>query len=124
MQNYNSKFKNQDIKTRTYQFSLSTLKFLEQLPKNYIYQTIGKQLLRSSTSIGANIIEAQAGSSKRDFTNFISHSLKSANETIYWLNLLQDSIKSKSSHLNILIKECNEIAKILGASMLRLKNRK
>ena len=55
--------------------------------------TLVNQLLRSSTSIGANIIEAQAGRTKRDFTNFLTHALKSANETKYWLGLLRDARK-------------------------------
>ena len=59
-----------NLKYRAYQFSLSAISFLEILPRNDIYQTIGRQLLRSATSIGANIIEAQAGRTKRDFINF------------------------------------------------------
>jgi four helix bundle protein len=70
-----------DIRKRTYAFALGIIRFIENLPKDYICQILGKQLLRSATSIGANIIEARASSSKRDFINFFSHSLKSANET-------------------------------------------
>ena len=71
MRNCNSKLENYDIKLRSYKFSLTVIRFLEKLPSNYIYQTIGKQLVRSATSIGANMIEAQAGSSKNDFKNFM-----------------------------------------------------
>jgi four helix bundle protein len=118
------KNKNYDIKHRSYFFSISIIKFLEKLPKSYICQTIGKQLLRSATSIGANIIEAQAGSSKRDFQNFINHALKGANETKYWLCLLRDGLKTKFSDIDKLLSEADELAKILGASVLRLKGRK
>jgi four helix bundle protein len=54
-----------DLKKRSYIYALDAIKLLEGLPKDYISQTIGKQLLRSATSIGANIVEAQAASSKK-----------------------------------------------------------
>ena len=78
-----------DLKERTYNYALDVIQFLESLPKNYISQTLGRQLLRSATSIGANIIEAQASSSKKDFVNFYHHSLKSANESKFWFGLLK-----------------------------------
>ncbi len=118
------KNKNYDIKYRAYYFSVDVIKLLEQLPKTYTYQVIGKQLLRSATSIGANIVEAQAGSSKKDFKNFINHALKSANETKYWLCLLRDGLKARPEHIEELISEADEISRILGASMLKLKGRR
>lgn len=124
MKNCNSKFKTYDIKHRAYYFSLEIIKFLETLPKNYVCLIIGKQLLRSSTSIGANIIEAQAGSSKKDFKNFIRYALKSANETKYWLCLLRDGVNLKEDKIKSLLKEADELAKILGASVLKLQGRK
>ena len=72
------------------------IEFLDTLPKDTSSQVIAKQLLRSATSIGANIVEAEGASSKRDFTNFFSHSLKSANESLYWLGLLRDAKKIDS----------------------------
>ena len=126
MTNEKMKFQNEnyDIKKRTYSFSLNVISFLQVLPKTYIYQTVGKQLLRSATSIGANIIEAQAASSKRDFQNFLNHALKSANETKYWLLLIRDSLGRKLNAVNTLLQEADELSKILGASLLRLKGRK
>ena len=111
-----------DSKTRTYQFSLKIIEFINKLPKEMSTQIIAKQLLRSATSIGANIIEAQASPSRKDFTNFFHHSLKSANETKYWLGLLRDSKKGDEETINPLIQDVNEIAKILGSSLLTLKN--
>ncbi len=117
-------FKTYNIKYRAYYFSIKIIKFLEKLPEKYIYKTIGNQLLRSATSIGANIIEAQAASSKKDFRNFMNHSLKSANETKYWLCLLRDGVKIKIQGIDELLKEADELSKILGASMLKLKGRR
>ncbi len=81
VQNYNSKCKI-DIKKRAYSYALELIKLVGQLNQGDLsVQVIARQLLRSGTSVGANIMEAQASSSKREFTNFLNHSLKSANET-------------------------------------------
>lgn len=112
-----------DSKIRAYQFSLKVIKLVDALPKDASAQIIAKQLLRAATSIGANIIEAQGSSSRRDFINFFHHSLKSANETRYWLEILRDSNKAQGS-IDELIKETDELAKILGASILTLKGKR
>jgi len=123
MQNCNSKLKI-DIKLRAYKFSLVVIRFINDLPKSQTNKIISSQLLRSATSIGANIIEAQAGSSKKDFKNFMNVALKSANETKYWLCLLRDSGLVEKKKVSRLLQEAVELSKILGASMLRLKGRK
>jgi four helix bundle protein len=87
-------------------------------------QIIAKQLLRAATSVGANIFEAQASPSRKDFTNFFHHSLKSANETKYWLCLLKDANKVNIEIIDKLIKEIDELAKILGSSILTLRAKK
>ena len=124
MKNYNSKFKI-DIKKRAYLYALNIIKLLDQLAKNDLScQIIGKQLLRSATSIGANIVEAQAASSKRDFTNFLNHYLKSSNESKFWLGLLRDSNKATKEMVNPLLDETKELANILASSILKLKGKK
>jgi four helix bundle protein len=122
MQSQNLKFKT-DLKQRSYKFSLDIIAFIDKLSKDMSTQIIAKQLLRSATSIGANIIEAQASPSKKDFTNFFSHSLKSANESRYWLELLKDSDKADKGMVEPLLQEAKEIANILGSSILTLKGR-
>ncbi|MDO9464634.1 MAG: four helix bundle protein [bacterium] len=112
------------LRERAYQYSLKIIKLVDNLPKQHSAQVIGAQLLRSATSIGANITEAQAGSSRKDFANFYSYSLKSANETKYWLGLLKDSKKVTENVIAPLLQEVCEIANILGASILTLKKRK
>lgn len=123
MQNQNSKCKTK-LKDRAYRYSIQMIEFLDTLPRDISGQIIVKQLLRSSTSIGANIIEAQASSSKKDFTNFFNHSLKSANESLYWLGLLRDAKKIKNSKLDYLFNETQELANILGSSILTLKGKR
>ena len=122
MQNQNSKLKT-DLKHRAYQYSIKIIEFLDVLPKDVSTGVITKQLLRSATSIGANIVEVKGASSKRDFTNFFSHSLKSANESLYWLGLLRDAKKINSVQLEYLLNETKELANILGSSILTLKGK-
>lgn len=114
-----------ELKKRAYLYALNIIKFIDTLDKrDFSIQIISRQLLRSASSIGANIIEAQAGSTKRDFTNFFSYALKSANESKFWLGLLRDSKKANLEKTNKLLKETMELANILGSSILTLKGRK
>lgn len=92
-------------KERTFCFSLEIIRYLKLLPQDYVNQTIGKQLLRSATSIGANVIEAQAGSSRKDFSNYYQIALKSANETKYWLELLIDLVEGEARKKRYFLKK-------------------
>jgi four helix bundle protein len=85
---------------------------------------MGDQLLRSGTSILGNYIEGQAANSKRDFTNYFNHSLKSTNESKLWICLLKDSGRINSPESEWLLKERNEIGNIFGSSILTLKGKK
>ena len=124
MQNNNSKPKI-ELKRRVYLYAIAIIKFIDRLEKrDFSIEVIAKQLLRSATSIGANIIEAQAGSTRKDFTNFFAHALKSANESRFWLGLLRDSGKAEKGDVGKLLQETTEIANILGSSILTLKGRR
>ena len=79
------------------------------------------QLLRASTSIGANLIEARAAHSKKDFIKFYEIALKSSNETKYWLCLLRDGLKIDKMKINSFLTEANEISKIVGSIVVKLK---
>lgn len=123
MQKDRPKIKN-EFKHRTYKFSLQIIKFIDTLLKDQTCTIISNQLLRSATSIGASVIEVHAASSKRDYTNFFNHALKSANETKYWLGLLRDSNKTTIDLANNLLKESSEPANILASSILTLKGKR
>ena len=123
MQNQNSKPKI-ELKNRAYQYSIRIIEFIDTLPNDTSIRIIVKQMLRSAASIGANVIEAQASSSKREFTNFFRYSLKSANESLYWLGLLKDAKKINSEQLDYLLQETQELANILGSSILTLKGKR
>jgi four helix bundle protein len=113
-----------DLRKRTYLYALDITEFLQSLPKGYISQVIGKQSLRSATSIGANIIEAQASSSKKDFANFYRHGLKSANESRFWLELIRDSIGMAKDEVVSLLTETIELSNILASSILTLREKR
>jgi len=113
-----------DLKVRCYLFSIKIIKFLATLPEKKVYWVIGDQLLRAATSVGANIVEAKSSSSRRDFIKFYEIALKSANETKYWLGLLRDATEAEKVKVNLLLSEINEIANMLGSSIITLKNKK
>lgn len=112
-----------DIRDRSYEYAKRIIHLLEDLPKDYVSQTLGKQLLRSATSVGANIIEAQASPSKKDFANFYNHSLKSANESKYWLRLMNDCGKSPKEATLVLLQETNELSNIIATILLKVRNK-
>jgi four helix bundle protein len=122
-QSHNSKVKN-EFRERCYNYSIAVIKLIKDLPEKRIYWTLSDQLLRSATSIGANIVEAKSASSKRDFIKFYEIALKSANETKYWLGLLRDALEADKSGINKLLRETSEIANILAASLLTMKGKK
>lgn len=123
MKNDKEKFKT-ELKRRIYSWILYLIKFLDSLSKDTITQRIVDQLFRSGGSIGANYIEAQSSSSKKDFTNFLHYSLKSANESKFWLAVLRDTKRDEQNRVGWLLKELTEIANILGASILTLKGKR
>lgn len=122
MQNHNSKFKT-DLKTRCYTFSLELITFIDTLPKERSCWIIGDQLLRSGTSIGANLTEATSSSSKLEFKKFHEIALKSANEIKYWLRLLFDSNKADKIFLERLLGEVTELANMIAAGVLKMKGK-
>ncbi len=112
VQNDKAKFK-KEFKEQVYRFILKLVEFIDNLPKDSCSRIVGEQLLRSGTSIGANYIESQASSSKKDFTNFFNHSLKSANESKFWLSILRDSGRASSSEVEIFLANCLKLPTFL-----------
>jgi four helix bundle protein len=110
-----AKDKPEDIKDRTFQFALAIVSLVESLPNTISAKTIGKQLIRSGTSIGANVEEATAAHSKDDFIYRMNVALREARETLYWLRLLDASRILEKRPLTDVLQEADEIARILGA---------
>jgi four helix bundle protein len=123
-QNYNSNVKSKDVKIRSYILSLEIIKFVNSLPNQRAFWVIGDQLLRSITSIGANMIEAHSSSSRKEYINYYQISLKSANEARYWLGLLRDSYPELQGQCEIFLQEVMEISNMIAASILTLKGKR
>lgn len=113
-----------EFKARIYAYIMRLIKFLNMLPRDPVLREIASQLMRSGTSIGANYFEAQGASSRKDYQNYFSISLKSANESKFWLNILHDSglvpihITDESRWL---MQETGELANIFVSSILTMK---
>jgi len=117
----------QEFKVRLYKYVLCLVKFLSSLPNDPVIREIKTQLMDSGTSIGANYFEAQGASSKQDYKNFFNHSLKSANETKFWLAVLRDSELVPQDKIKIcqwLLDETKEISNIFASSILTMRNKK
>ena len=108
---------------KSYDFSLAIIKLYKNLSTEKKEFILSKQVLRSGTSIGANINEALSGESKRDFIHKMNVSLKEARETAYWLNLLSDSDYIQKEEFNSLINTCQELIKMLSSIILTTKER-
>ncbi len=113
-----------DFKRRLYNFVIKLIQFIDRLHNDNVSKRISDQLLRSGTSILSNYIEGQAASSKKDFTNFFSISLKSANESKLWLALLRDTKRVKPEDVEWFLKELNEISNIFASSIITLKGKR
>ena len=99
---------------RLFDFAVRTVKYSRMLPKAKEYQIISYQLIKSSTSSGANYEEAQGSISKPDFFNKINISLKEMRETNYWLRIIKE-IKDLDNEIDYLLNESLELKRILGA---------
>ncbi len=111
------------IQDKSFEFSLAIIDLYKQLIKDKEY-IISKQLLRSGTSIGANIEEASTGQSKKDFTAKMSIASKEARETRYWLKLLQRNQLAKrdcSEYLNFIEEIINILTTIVKTSQSNIK---
>ena len=110
--------KDNPIKTKSYAFAVRIVKLRQYLNSEKKEFDLSKQVLRSGTSIGANISEGGAGQSKKDFIAKLSIALKEAHETRFWLCLLKDSDYLDEERYNSLLKDCEELIIIL-TSILR-----
>ncbi len=103
------------IRERSYAFALRILKLVRALPHDPATMVIARQLARSGTSVGSNVEEAQGAISRRQFAQRMNVARSEARETLYWLRLLRDSTTFPSRRLGPLVKESEEIVRILVA---------
>lgn len=114
--------KTYNLKHRAFYFAKDVIEFVKEVEVTGLYSSLFEQLIRCATSIGANLVEGAAGSSRRDWLKFTVIALKSANEVKYWLCLIKETQKVNSEQVARLIKEANELSNILGSIVLKAKS--
>lgn len=112
---------NNIILTKSYQFAVRIIKTYQLLLNNHKDYTLTRQLLKSGTSIGANIEEAIGGQSKADFIAKISIAYKESRETIYWMRLLSDTTYLEEKFAYSLLDDTKEIQRILSTILISSK---
>lgn len=102
-----------DLGVRTKKFARRIIRLYSALPKQTVAQVLGKQALRSGTSVGANFREADRARSKAEFVSKIGECLREADETLYWLELIRDEKLIPTAKMEPIITETNELVAIL-----------
>ncbi|MCX5726771.1 MAG: four helix bundle protein [Candidatus Saganbacteria bacterium] len=114
-----------EIQDRTLKFAIRTAKFVKKISRDISFDVLSRQLLRSATSVGANMREADSASSRKDFINKVLIAKKEAQETGYWLEVIKGAEfinnEENKRELNSLLSECREIILILAAIIRKAK---
>ncbi len=110
------------IQQKTYDFALKIINTSKQMQMNKEF-VLSRQLLKSGTSIGANVEEAIGGQSRKDFLSKISIAYKEARETKFWLRLLRDSNSMDSANSDELLYQVEEILRIIGSIQRTTKSK-
>ena len=111
------------MRERTKKFALRIIRMSSALPRKREADVLGRQVLRSGTSIGANYRESLRASSRRHFLTIIETALREADETDYWLELIVESGFLKPSRMGPLMQECRELVAILSATARTTRQR-
>lgn len=106
--------KGQGIRDRTFRFGVRIVKMSGHLPRTAAGFELAKQIIRSGTSIGANVEEADVGESKKDFVHKLGIALKEAQETRYWLRIIIESQLLADEETQSLLKESDELVRIIN----------
>lgn len=112
-----------DLRLRTKSYALRIIRMFVALPKSDVARILGRQTLRSGTSVGANYREAYRARSKAEFISKIGDCLKELEETTYWLELLAESETIPAKKLSALLQEADELTAIFTAIVKRAKGR-
>ena len=115
---------NKELQIRTKKFALEIIRFVELMPNNRVGWTFTDQIIRSSTSVAANYRAVSRSKSDRDFINKLGTVIEEADETLFWLEMIEESeiIKQESKILSLKI-EANELTAIFVSSIKTIKNR-
>ncbi|MEA3288343.1 MAG: four helix bundle protein [Candidatus Marinimicrobia bacterium] len=111
------------VQQKSYSFALRIIKLYKYLTEEKREFVISKQILRSGTSIGANVEESLGGSSDKDFIHKLTIAYKEARETRYWLRLLRESEYLTPEMSDSILDECDELLKIIGSIQSTMKKK-
>ena len=112
-----------EIKDRTFELGVMVVQLVDRLPNSLAGRELGRQLIRAGTSVGANVEEADAAESDRDFVHKMSIARKEARESRYWLSLLKASGVYQTDGMDYLVQEVTELIKILSTIIKKKKNK-
>jgi four helix bundle protein len=112
-----------ELAGRTKQFAMRIIRLVAALPQSRLADVLGRQVLRSGTSVGANYREAVRASTRKQFISTLGIVLREADETLYWLELIREAEVIKPARLDALIAECNELVSIFVATLRTSKSR-
>lgn len=107
-----------NIRHRCFHFAKEVVEFVKDCQYEKVFHSLFDQLVRSSSSIGANLVEGKSGSSKKDWKKFLVIALKSANETKYWLCLIRDTMRVDQTKMKELLQEADELSKIIASIIM------
>ncbi|HLF25639.1 MAG TPA: four helix bundle protein [Anaerolineae bacterium] len=111
-----------NIQERTFEFGLRIVRLVDRLPRTLSATEIGRQMLRSGTSVGANMEEAKGAESRRDFIHKTSTAYKEARETFYWLSLIDAAVLCRDQEVLSLRQECDEVIRILHTILRKARS--
>jgi four helix bundle protein len=114
--------KSEEFKARTKRFAVLTIKFLETLPRNQTIGTLSNQLLRSSTSVGANYRAACRARSQADFISKMGIVEEETDESLYWMEILVEAGFVSSNQITVLVSEAKELLAMVVASIKTAKS--
>jgi four helix bundle protein len=123
MKDENGNERRKDLKVRTKELALEIIRLYSSLPKTTEAQVLGRQLLKSGTSVGAHYYEAQRAKSNADFISKIEGALQELDETIYWMELLEASGIIATEKLNFINQESDELIAIFVSIVKAVKSR-
>ena len=115
--------KEYDLRTRTKEFALRVIRLYSSLPGTTVAQVIGKQMLRSGTSVGAQYREGVRSRSNAEFVSKLESSIQELEETIYWFELIVESEIFPPERMHDIIEEAHELLAILTSCVLKLKQK-
>ncbi|RLD65485.1 MAG: four helix bundle protein [Bacteroidetes bacterium] len=113
-----------DLKARTFKFSIDVISLVEMLPKNQATGVISYQILKSGTSVGANYRAAKRGRSDREFISKINIVLEEADETLFWLEVIKEKNWIQNELLDMLLKEADELTAIFTSTLITMNRKK